>query len=98
MPSARFEKDRLLLLNISRVPHCVGKHDPRSWILWFGFHKIYGNRDSLLPILCCYAHILFFCPHPGELLSYPLKFLFYVTRINKFVTATEFGRFIALRI
>ena len=98
MPSARFEKDRLLLLNIPRAPHCVGKQDPRSRILWFGFHKIYGNRDSHLPILCCYAHILFFCPHPGELFSYLLKFLFYVPRINKFVAATEFGRFIALRI
>ena len=42
-----------ILLNISRVPHGVGKQDPRRRILWFGFHKICGNCDSHLPILCC---------------------------------------------
>ena len=53
MPSARFEKDRLLLLNITRMPNGMGKQHPRSRILWFGFHKICGYRDSPLPILCC---------------------------------------------
>ena len=52
MPSARFEKNRLCLLNISCMLHCVSKQDPRSRILWLGFHKICGNRDSLVPILC----------------------------------------------
>jgi hypothetical protein len=52
MPSARFEKDRLLLLNITRMPNCMGKQHLCSRILWFGFHKICSNRDSRLPILC----------------------------------------------
>ena len=44
--------DRLLLLNISRAPHCVGKQDPRSRALRFGFDHVRGNRDGHVPILC----------------------------------------------
>ena len=50
---ARFKKNRLHLLNISRMPHGVGKQDSSRRILWFGFHKICGNSNSRVPILCC---------------------------------------------
>ena len=40
MPCARFKKNHLHLLNISRMPYCVGKQDPRNRVFWFGFDDV----------------------------------------------------------